>query len=307
MKSFHLEKQYKYVAVPILFWGTLATLNKLLLKSLDAMFVLAVSSIVAFIFLFIYNFFTGKLKKMKTYNLADIIRMVVLGILGFFCYNLFYLLGIDVFPAQEAMILNYMWPAMIIIFSCIILKEKMTFKKIIATMMSIVGVVVVASEGDISKIASGNLKGIIFCLLAAVSYGLYSVLNKKEIYDKSIAIMIGYLSTAIIAFVCIAITGTDSTLNPENMIGLLYNGIACNAISYLCWVLALDYGNTAIISNLAYLTPFISLIICAVVLHENISWYSIIGLVMIVSGIIVQSAGKKKNELIDKKVLKHEL
>ena len=117
MKSLHLEKQYKYVAVPILFWGTLATINKLLLKSLDAMFVLAISSIVAFIFLFSYNLFTGKLKKMKTYNLADFIRMVVLGILGFFCYNLFYLFGIDVLPAQEAMILNYMWPAMIIIFS----------------------------------------------------------------------------------------------------------------------------------------------------------------------------------------------
>jgi len=303
MKSLHLEKQYKYVTVPILFWGTLATLNKLLLKSLDAMFVLAVSSIVAFVFLFIYNCYTGKLKVLKTYSLADIIKMISLGILGFFCYNLFYLLGIDVLPAQEAMILNYMWPAMIIIFSCIILKDKMTFKKIIATLMSIVGVVVVASEGDISKIALGNLKGIAFCLLAAISYGLYSVLNKKENYDKSIAIMIGYLSTAIIAFVCIAITGTDSTISPGNMFGLLYNGIACNAISYLCWVLALDYGNTAIISNLAYLTPFISLLICAVILHENISSYSIVGLVLIVSGIIVQSVGGIRKE---KKILIHE-
>ena len=300
MKLLHIEKQYKYVAVPIMFWGTLATLNKLLLKSLDAMFVLAVSSIVAFIFLFIFNLVTGKLRKLKTYSLSDIVRMVALGILGFFCYNLFYLLGIDVLSAQEAMILNYMWPAMIIIFSCIILKEIMTLKKIVATLMSIVGVIVVASEGDISKIASGNLKGIVFCLLAAVSYGLYSVLNKKEDFDKSIAIMIGYLSTAIIAFICIAITGTESTINLVIMFGLLYNGIACNAISYLFWVLALDKGNTAIISNLAYLTPFISLIICAVILHENISWYSIIGLVMIVSGIFVQSVGKKKNNFSDR-------
>jgi len=300
MKSLHIEKQYKYVAVPIIFWGTLATLNKLLLKSLDAMFVLAVSSIVAFIFLFIFNLFTGKLRKLKTYSLSDIVRMVALGILGFFCYNLFYLLGIDVLPAQEAMILNYMWPAMIIIFSCIILKEIMTLKKIAATLMSIVGVIVVASEGDISKIASGNLKGIVFCLLAAVSYGLYSVLNKKEDFDKSIAIMIGYLSTAIIAFICIAITGTESTINLGIVFGILYNGIACNAISYLFWVLALDKGNTAIISNLAYLTPFISLIVCAVILHENISWYSIIGLVMIVSGIFVQSVGKRKNNFSDR-------
>jgi len=160
--------------------------------------------------------------------------MVGLGILGYFCYNLFYLLGIDVLPAQEAMILNYMWPAMIIIFSCLILKEKMTSRKIIATLMFLLGVTVVASEGDISKIASGNLKGIVFCFLAA--------------------------------------------------------------ISYLCWVLALDHGNTAIISNLAYLTPFISLIICAVILHENISWYSIMGLVMIVSGIIIHSLGKKEKK-----------
>ena len=67
-----------------------------------------------------------------------------------------------------------------------------------------------------------------------------------------------------------------------------YNGICNMAIAATAWALALDSGKTAKISNLAYITPFLSLVWTAVFLKEQIHLSSVLGLTVIVLGIFVQ-------------------
>ena len=66
-----------------------------------------------------------------------------------------------------------------------------------------------------------------------------------------------------------------------------------SAIGFTSWVMALEKGDTAKISNLAYITPFLSLIWIALILKEKISIFSIIGLIVIVLGIIIQLKDKR--------------
>jgi len=51
-----------------------------------------------------------------------------------------------------------------------------------------------------------------------------------------------------------------------------------------------------VIANLAYLTPFVSLILTHFVLGEKITVFSVLGLVLIVTGIIIQMIVNKKME-----------
>ena len=55
-------------------------------------------------------------------------------------------------------------------------------------------------------------------------------------------------------------------------------------------------GNTAKISNLAYITPFLSMVCARVVLGEPIRLYSVLGLTVIVGGILIQLKPSKKAE-----------
>ena len=72
-------------------------------------------------------------------------------------------------------------------------------------------------------------------------------------------------------------------------LGLLWLGSACNAAGYLLWALALNGAeNTAAIANLAYLTPFLSLAVSAVLLKEKLRAHMIVALVLIVGGILLQ-------------------
>ena len=80
-------------------------------------------------------------------------------------------------------------------------------------------------------------------------------------------------------------------------LGILWLGIVIDAVAYLFWALALKgTDNTASIANLAYLTPFLSVIVSAVFLHEKIQVKAIVALIFIVGGILIQNVlGREKN------------
>lgn len=80
----------------------------------------------------------------------------------------------------------------------------------------------------------------------------------------------------------------------DQMAGFLWNGIFTVAIANVFWVLALNKGKTAKISNLAYITPFLSGIWTSIFLKESITVNMIIGLTVIVAGIFIQLKDGKK-------------
>lgn len=287
---------YSCAFLTVVLWGTLATVSKILLNSLDAMFVLAFICDVSAVILLIYNLIKGNLKKLKSCSVKDLLSMCVLGFIGFFLYNFFYLLGIDVLPSQQAMIINYLWPAMIIVFSCIFLKEKVTAKKFIAVALSFAGITIVAINGNFEVLFGSDLKGIIYCLCAAVCYGFYATLNKKQKYDKEIAIMVAFAVSGVVASVIALFSSGIPQMSTGTLFGLIYDAVFVNAIGYTSWMIALEYGNTAVVSNLAYLTPFISLVVAKILLNEEISLFSTAGLLLIIAGIVLQFFGNKNPE-----------
>ena len=172
--------------------------------------------------------------------------------------------------ASQAFIINYLWPIMTVIFACLILKEKITIRKIIAIIISFVGVIIVSSNGNLLNIEKNSIIGTIYCILAAISYGLFPVLNKKQNYNKFTSMMLFYLSSVCISLIyCLC---AKKTFIPETnqLLGLLWIGIFTSAIAFTSWALALEKGDTARISNIAYITPFISLVWTSVILREKL-------------------------------------
>lgn len=291
-----MKREYIFAGISVLCWGTLATVSKLLVGSMDTMFAMAYSFLFAALFLAVYNWRMGNLPEIIRLPLSVWLRMILVGSCGVFIYNYFLLKGMERLPAQEAFVINYLWPAMIIILSCVILRERMTLGKMAAVACSFLGIVVITTEGSLAGLIEGSVSGILFCLLAALSYGMYSVLNKREEYNKNISVMIAYASGAVFAFGLLAVGGKMGVPDGEQTAGLLFNGIICNGIPYLTWAFAMDMGNTAVISNLAYLTPFISLLFTHFILGEEITVYSVGGLLLIVLGIILQMLVQKKQK-----------
>lgn len=298
-----MKKSYFFAGVSILFWSTVATITKLLLKGLNNFQVLWVSSFFAFIFLFAVNICGGKIKALKKYTAKDFLVTILIGLPGTFFYYVFYYAGTDILPASQAFIINYMWPIMSVVFACIVLKEKMTTKKGIAVAVSFLGVGIVNAK-DLFLLSSNNgvIIGMIACLLGAVSYGLFTALNKKYRYDKMLSMMLNYLVTFSVTSIINAASGDLFIPSGIQLVGFAWNGIFTMAIACTTWVIALDKGNTAKISNLAYITPFLSLVWTFFVLgDEGIkNPNSLIGLCVIVAGIFIQLITFKKQDSKEK-------
>lgn len=246
------------------------------------------------IMLLIINIINGAIKEMKRYRLKDYLKMSGLGFLGLFMYSALYYYGIAVLSSQEACILNYLWPMMIVLFACLLLRETLTVKKTIAMVMSFAGIVVLTlgSGGG----SSGNrLFGIIACVAAAVCYGLFSVLNKKHSLNQSVTMMWIWLTVAVCSAVSGLIFEAWQPITGWQWAGVAWLGIVVNAVAYLLWALALKGArDSAKIANLAYLVPFLSIVLSALILKEQIACTAAIALVLIIGGILLQSIQIKK-------------
>ena len=289
-----MKRSYIFASVAILLWSTLAVTAKLLLESINNIQLLCLSSLFAGVSLLLANIISGKIKLLKEFCVKDYFVVTVIGLPGIFLYHIFYYAGTDILPASQAFIINYMWPIMSVIFACLVLKEKMTFKKCVAIVFSFIGVAVVTGFG-LLNFNKNMIVGALFCLLGATSYGLFTALNKKIAYDNCISMMINFFVTFILTSGIVVVKGDWFTLSSAQLLGIIWSGVFTMAIPNTMWVLALGYGDTAKVSNLAYITPFLSLLWTSLILKEELTISSIIGLVIIIAGIFLQIREKPSN------------
>lgn len=288
-----MKKEYIFAAISILLWSTMATASKLLLGSQSSMQVLWASSFFAMLFMLLFNLFTGNFKRLKTYKPKDYLTMILIGLPGTFFYYIFYYAGASVLPASQAFIVNYMWPIMSVVFAWIILKEKMTARKAVAIAVSFLGVVIVTSA-DMVHLNTLVLLGALCCFCDAVCYGIFTALNQKFHYDKPISVLINYTTTFVLATVYNLIRDDLFLPGAVQALGFCWNGAFTMALACMTWMWALESGKTAKISNLAYITPFLSLVWTALILKEKITANAVVGLCVIVGGIFIQMGQKRR-------------
>ena len=108
--------------------------------------------------------------------------------------------------------------------------------------------------------------------------------------------MLNYAVTFVITSIINAVNGDLFIPTAIECLGFAWNGMFTMAVAATLWVMALSIGKTEKISNLAYITPFVSMLWTALILHEKITIFSIVGIVVIVSGVLLQMS-KSKNKI----------
>lgn len=284
-----MKKQHLYGMIAILIWSTAAPTAKALLSGLPNYEAIAIPCLFAAAFMLTANTLNGKIRLLRRCAVRELAVMAGLGVLGPFLNAAFYYEGLTRLSSQEACVMNYLWPIMLVLFSVLLLGEQMTGAKAAAMLCSFAGVAVMSSGGA-AQSGGGRLTGIVCCILGAVCYGLFSVLNKKADLDQTVTMMVLWPTTAACALLAGALTETWVPIRGMQWLGLAWLGIASNAVAYLLWAWALSgERETAFIANLAYLTPFLSVVISAIFLREGLQLRALAALVLIVGGILLQN------------------
>jgi drug/metabolite transporter (DMT)-like permease len=143
------RKSYLYALAAVLLWSTVASAFKISLRYLDVLSLLFFASVVSSGILFVFLVFQKKVGLLRTFSRVDYLRSALLGFLNPFLYYIVLFKAYSLLPAQQAQTINFIWPIMLVLFSIPLLKQKITFKSIVAVFVSFAGVFVISTRGEI--------------------------------------------------------------------------------------------------------------------------------------------------------------
>ncbi|MGD2273489.1 DMT family transporter, partial [Bacillus wiedmannii] len=226
----------------------------------------------------------------------------------FFAFQAF---GLVYTSSSEAGIIQAAIPIFTMMLASYFLKEYTNTWQKISVLISVIGVIYIFIMNGIGTHETSFI-GIILILLSALSSAFYNVLARKmtkkfKLMDLTYTMtVIGFISFNLIAIASHISKGTITAYfkpftNGTFLISILYLGLLSSLLTALLLNYSLSYIEAAKISVFSNLSTLITIIAGVIFLHEQISYFHIIGTIMIILGIIGTNFWGKKGIAMQKK------
>ena len=300
------KKSYIYALSAVLLWSTVASAFKLALREVNVIQLLFYSTIVSTITLFILVLFQRKLHLVLSQTKGDIFKSALLGFLNPFFYYIILFRAYDLLPAQEAQPLNYTWAIVLAILSIPILKQKLSIKAFIAIFISFIGVLVISTKGNITSLKFTNTEGVLFAVGSSLVWAVYWLFSVRDKRDVTVKLLTGFIFGSIYISITALATGNIILPNIKGILSTSYIGVFEMGITFFLWLKAMNLSErSGVLGNFIYLSPFISFIFIHFIVGEDIHISSVLGLLLIITGVILQQrTGKIKKEMKEEKEIK---
>lgn len=278
----------------ILVWGTTFVSTKVLLRDFTPVEVLFTRFALGLITLCIMNWKPMKLKdkKHEWYFLGA-------GATGILLYFLLENIALTYTTASNVGILLTSVPFITGILSKIFLKEQLNKMFYYGFIFAIIGILLINFNGNV--VLKLNPIGDILALIAGVVWAFYCIFIRKigdcgydtvqttrRVFSRGIVMMIPVLIYDGYRF------DTELLLKPVNFWNFLYLGIGACAICFVTWNFSMKVIGTVKTSIYLYLSPVVTIIASAIVLHEKMTVIACVGTAFILSGLILSERGNKK-------------
>jgi drug/metabolite transporter (DMT)-like permease len=230
----------------------------------------------------------GKLPILKSKQLFGVIA---LGLSGTFIYNIFFLQGLKTVPASRASLIIGLSPVMIALISSLLFGDKLTKSKAAGIIISLFGVAIVLSEGNIFTVVSHGLtQGDLYLFIALINWTIYTLIGRKLMGSLSPLVASTYACfVGVITFALPALNNGLIRNLPQvsfnAIMGLLYLGILASAVAFYWYYLGIKVIGSAQAVIFMNFSPVFATILGAVILNEPITLSLVIGGILVLIGI----------------------
>lgn len=278
----------------VLLWSTIATAFKLSLRHLQPIELLLFAGFFSTVLLGAILFVQGKLHLVLENNRHDLLLSVMLGALNPFLYYLILLKAYDLLPAQQAQPLNYTWAITLSLLAVPLLKQRVVARQWLALLISYAGVLVISTEGRPFSLQFTDPLGVALALGSTIIWALYWIFNTRDKRDPIVGLFTNFLCGFPFVLVCYLLMSDRALPSWEGLLGAAYVGTFEMGACFVLWLMALKKtNNMARISNLIFLSPFLSLVLIHYLVGEDILPATFIGLILIIAGLLVQQSAKQ--------------
>ncbi len=283
------NKAYIYAGLAVLMWSTVGSAFKLTLRYVSPVQMLLFASFVSMVVLFLILVIQKKIPALVASTRKKLFHSALNSILNPFLFYIVLFYAYDFLLTQEAMVLNFTWPVTLTLLSILILKQHIGWKSLAAILISFIGIIVIATKGEITGFKFSNPSGVALALGSTFIWASFWIINIKDKRDEVVKLFLNFSFGFI--YILIAAIILDLLIIPawQAIAGSVYIGVFEMGIAYVFWLKGLQLSSTtAKVSNLIFMAPFISLILINLFVGETILWSTFAGLGFITVGIILQ-------------------
>jgi drug/metabolite transporter (DMT)-like permease len=299
MEGHSSRKEYLLAILAVLFWSTSPTAFKLGLRFQDSYQLLTGASLTSVLVLGLFILATRRRSQLGDLKWQDFRFSALMGFMNPVAYYLILFKAYSILPAQVAQPLNMIWPIVLVLISIPLLRQHITWRSLGAMLLSFSGVVVVSWQGGTAADIPGNRMGVILALSTSVIWAFYFLFNAKDQKDPVIRLWLNFMFASLYLILGGFVRGTMLPVSVEGWGTAIYVGIFEMGVTFVLWLMAIQAAPTTDrISNLVYLAPFINLGIVRLVLKEQIFGSTVIGILLLVTGILIQNLAGKNGKTV---------
>lgn len=231
-----------------------------------------------------------------------LLPLLIMGITGVVLFNIFQFLALERTTSTNVGLISTLNTISIAVFSFIFLKEKINILQALSMLLSLFGVLLVLSKGNINQLFSFHFNlGDIWMLAAVCVWGIYSVCNKWAMKTTS-PLMANLYSGIFGLLVLLPFNLKDFTISNVNhsfILSLLYTGFISTVVCMVLWSIGIQKLGTTTSGIFLNFNPISTALLAFLFLGESISWTQGIGGLIVIIGCLLFSYFKTKTTYLN--------
>ena len=244
--------------------------------------------------------FSKKDKYLPSVSWKYILIISLIGVLnvGISMYTL--QLGIYYGQASFSAIIVSSNPLFVSIFAIFILKEKLHIKNFICLLCGLLGMsMVILGQLSVSGDSLNVFLGILFSVIASITFALYTVLSKQQIkktnsiFFNTISFFAGAFMLLIFGLLSKQDFSFSSDLNV--ILGMLYLGIFVTGFAYIAYFEGLKNIKASIGTSFFLLKPVFASFLAFFLLKETLSILQVLGVLIVIISLTVMTKMSNRN------------
>lgn len=219
----------------------------------------------------------------------DIPRLLLCALFGASLNQILFFQGLSMTSAISSSVIMTANPVIVLVFSAILLRERITWVKILGIALGLAGALWLVARNGLD-FSNSSFIGDLLVLMNATSYGIYLVLVKPLMHKyHPMTIMKWAFLLANIIVIPVGwqelMTIDWSALPSVAWYSVLYVVLGTTVLAYILNALALKHVNPSLVGTYIYVQPVFATAISMIFLNESPTWLVFFATLLIFTGV----------------------
>jgi drug/metabolite transporter (DMT)-like permease len=272
-------------------WGGMYVVSDVVLKTIPPFTLLTIRLLLGILVLAPMVWWGHRYSGLRLPTQRELLTVLGVGMIGFGISVGAQFVGTDKSTAINGALVTSSSPAFILLFAALILRERLTFQRISAVLLATVGVFIII---DLSKanFSSETFQGDIALTVAAVTWGLYSVLVRRvsQTLDTLVVTLFAFCGGLLVTVPASALELQSRAIGQVDggtLLGILYLGIVSTAGAMWLWNRAFALIDASVASLFFFAQPLVGAFLSVILLDQQVKPNLWVGSALIALGVLL--------------------